>query len=45
MSVTNIVKDGLFKATDCPYSATAIEAAKQMKDFEGKSFYEKAEVV
>ena len=45
MSVTNIYKDGMFDKTDCPYSATAIEAVKEMQDFNNKSFSEKAEVV
>jgi hypothetical protein len=45
MSITNIKKDGLFKAAECPYSATAMEAVKEMQDFAGKSFNEKAKVV
>ena len=45
MSITNIYKDGLFDKTDCPYSATAIEAVKEMQDFNNKSFSYKAEVV
>ncbi len=35
----------MFDKTDCPYSATAIEAVKEMQDFNNKSFSEKAEVV
>ncbi len=45
MSVTNICRDGLFSAFDCPYNATAIEAVKEMQDFNNKSFSDKAEVV
>ena len=35
----------MFKAADCPYSATAIEAVKEMQDFYSKSCDGKAEVV
>ena len=45
MSITDISKHGMFKAADCPYSATAIEAVKEMQDFNNKSFSEKAIVV
>ncbi len=45
MSITILVKDGLFEAADCPYSATAMEAVKEMQDFNNKSLSEKAKVV
>ena len=45
MSIKNIQKDGLFKNSYCPYSATAIEAVEEMQDFEGKCFFVKAKVV
>ncbi len=45
MSIASIEKRGLFEVADCPYSATAIEAVKEMQDFEGKSFKDKAKVV
>ena len=45
MCITDISKHGLFKAADCAYSATAIEAVKEMQDFNNKSFWEKARVV
>jgi hypothetical protein len=45
MSNTDIYKYGLFEAADCAYSATAIEAVKEMQDFNNKSFKDKAEVV
>jgi peroxiredoxin len=35
----------LFDKTDCAYSATAIEAVKEMQDFNNKSFSDKAGVV
>ena len=35
----------MFKAADCPYSATAIEAVKEMQDFNNKSFSDKAKIV
>jgi hypothetical protein len=45
MSITGIAKVGLFEAYDCPYSATAILAVKEMQDFGGKSCDGKAKVV
>ncbi len=45
MSITIFVKDGLFEVADCPYSATAMEAVKEMQDFNNKSFSDKAKVV
>ncbi len=35
----------MFDAADCAYSATAMEAVKEMQDFNNKSFSEKARIV
>jgi hypothetical protein len=35
----------MFRESNCPYSATAIEAVKEMQDFEVKSFVDKSKVV
>jgi hypothetical protein len=45
MSIEGIGKYGFFEAADCLYSATAIDSVKEMQDFKGKSFSEKAGVV
>jgi hypothetical protein len=38
MSITDIIKEGIFEKDDCPYSATAIQAVQNMPDFKSKSF-------
>ena len=45
MSITNIGKHGMFAAPDCPYSATSIEAVKEMQYLEGEDCDGLAEVL
>ena len=45
MSLTDLVQKGLFDKTDCPFSASAIKAVKEMQNFKGRTLSDKAGVV
>jgi hypothetical protein len=45
MSVTVYHAEGIFKASDSPYKATAVKALEEIQDFKGKTNSDRTKVL